>query len=160
MIRIEGELRNVLQKVCDYDWSLCETSDGGRVCFSDEIGSFGYPNDKLLELILTSEFPVYLRVDSRDSQNVELRVCKHPSEIKWMYTPGKYIVCYDENGIIHSVTGVGIYLGEKETASERITFTPNGITIPSLGKFISEQYMNSHETVDKKFVQAIINWKI
>lgn len=158
MIYIEGELRNILSEVCDYGWSLCETGDGGRVCFSGAFGSYGNPNDKLWELLLTSEFPVYLRVDTYDDQDVELCLCKHPSDIKWIYDPEQYIAFQDENDTVHRLSGVALYLGDTESTPEKITLIHKGIGIKSLGKFIIEQYMNIHETVDKKFVQAIINW--
>lgn len=158
MIYIEGELRNILSEVCDHSWSACETEDGGYVCFSGAFGSYGNPADRLLQLILASEFPIYLRVDSYDDQNVELYLCKNPSDIKWIYDPERYIAFYDENDIIHCLTGVAVYFGDTEKAPEKTTLKHTGVGIQSLGKFIIEQYMNTHETVDKKFVQAIINW--
>lgn len=160
MIQIEGELRKILQDVCDYNWSLYETTDGGHICFAEHMGSFGDPDDKLWDMIVASEFPIYLRADSYDNDNpVEVRLCD-PSEIKWVHNSELYIAYYDADGTIHNGTGVGIYLGEKENAPDRIIFDPKGLGIISLGKFIIEQYMNAHETVDKKFVQAIINWMI
>ena len=158
MIYIEGELRNILTKICDHNWSLCETEDGKCVCFSENSGSFGNPNDTLLELLLASKFPVYLRVDSYNEQNTEICLCKDPSTIQFVYDPELYIAFYDKSGNIHRVTGIAICLYLKENPPGILTLNRKGIGIPSLGKFIIEQYMNTHETVDKKFVQAIINW--
>lgn len=158
MIQIEGELRNILSKVCSYDWTLRETDDEKRVCFYGNFGSFGNPNDKLWELIVSSKFPLYLRVDSYDERNTELHLCKDPSAIQFVYDPEQYIAFYDKNYNLHRLTGIAICLYTKENPPGILNINPKGIGIPSIGSFIIEQYMNTHETVDKKFVQAIMNW--
>ena len=169
MVKIEGTLKKLLMETGNYAWEYHESEKGfGMIC-CPQLQSFGNPNDRLWDLIVSSDYPIYLRSSSTELGYAKL--CKDPKNVRWFFDEKNNVVFESDDGTFDRLKGVSIYLNDlvedgqiQFVDAEDIIKLPVGIgvdrriNIPDVAEFILEQYKKTYHIFSAEFVDAIIRY--